>query len=112
MHVTHADNELAGTLLLLFVKKFTKRRCVTYLVVDGLGPSAHQDNSAIRQLLKKYDITAEKNVATTTTSVDESKSKCHGCGELGHWVRDCQKGCNKAWLAGQQCFKCGQLGHF
>ena len=112
MHVTRKDNELACDLLFLFVKKFTKRRCVTYLAVDGFGPSAHQDNSAIRQLLKKYDIHKEKTMETVIDLTDKSKSKCHGCGEPGHWVRDCPKGYNKVWLTTQQCFKCGQLGHF
>ena len=56
------------------MKKFTKERCLTYLAVDGLGPSAHQDNSAIRQLLKKYDV--EKIIATVNNSAD----KCHATG--------------------------------
>jgi len=112
MHITHIDNELACDLLFLFVKKFTKRRCVTYLAIDGLGPSAEKDNSAIRQLLKKYDMLARKKHETVRDSPDQSKSKCHGCGELGHWVRNCPKGYNKDWLTRQQCFKCKQFGHF
>ena len=60
MHLSNMDNELIHNLLLLFVTKFTKRRCVTYLAIDGFGPSSHQDNSAIRQLLKKYDLFEEK----------------------------------------------------
>jgi len=30
------------------------------LAIDGFGPSPHQDNSAIRQLLKKYDLFVDK----------------------------------------------------
>ena len=52
IHVTSVDQNLASDLLFLFVKKFTKKRCVTYLAFHGLGPSAHKDSSAIRQLLK------------------------------------------------------------
>jgi len=52
MHLTNMDNELVRNLLFLFETKFSKRRCVIYVAVDGFGPSPHQDNSAIRQLLK------------------------------------------------------------
>ena len=112
MHINDVNNELASNLLFLFVKKFTKRRCVTYLAIDGLGPSADKDNSAIRQLLKKFDMLERKNCTTVRDSLDKSESKCHGCGGLGHWGRDCPKGYNKDWLTTQQCFKCRQLGHF
>jgi len=53
-----------------------------------------------------------KNCTTVRDSLDKSESKCHGCGGLGHWVRDCPKGYNKDWLTTQQRFKCRQLGHF
>ena len=112
MHLSNMDTELVHNLLFLFVTKFTKRRCVTYLAIDGFGPSPHQDNSAMRQLLKKYDLFEDKKLETVIDSTAKSKSKCHGCGELGHWVRGCPKGYNKNWLTTQKCFKCNQLGHF
>ena len=112
MHLTNMDNEVVRNLLLLFVTKFTKRRCVTYLAVDGFGPSPHQDNSAIRQSLKKYDLFVDKKMETVIDITAKLKSKCHSCGERGHWVRECPKGYNKNWLTTQKCFKCNQLGHF
>lgn len=112
MHVTHTETPLSQKLLFLFVNKFTKRRCVTHLAVDGLGPSGEQENSAIRQLLKKYDLLSESVSKTADLTINKSKHKCHGCGEFGHWVRECSKGYNKDWLKTQQCFKCGQHGHF
>ena len=53
-----------------------------------------------------------KNCTTVRDSVDKSESKCHGCGGLGHQVRDCPKGYTKDPLTTQQCFKCKQLGRF
>ena len=108
MHLTNMDsnNELVRNLLFWFVTKFTKRRCVTYLAVDGFGPSPRQDNSAIWQLLKRYDLFVDKKMETVIDSTAKSKSKCHGCVDLVHWVRECPKGYNK------KCFKCNQLGHF
>ena len=70
MHVTHINNELACDLLSIFVKKFTKRRCVTYLAIDGFSPSTSNDNSAIRQLLKKYDMLEGKKVEDVRYSRD------------------------------------------
>ena len=37
-----------------FVGKFAKRRCVTYLAKHGLAPQHEEDESAIRQMLKKF----------------------------------------------------------
>lgn len=36
-----------------FVRKFAKRRCVLYLAIDGLNPTHQDDESAVRQMLKK-----------------------------------------------------------
>lgn len=112
MHVSVMTNDLASDLLFLFVQKFVKRRCVIYLAIDGLGPSANNDNLAIRQLLKKYDMLDKGNCKSVRESLNKSDSKCHGCGQLGHWVRECPKGYNKDWLTKQQCFKSHQHGHF
>jgi len=72
MHLINMDNELVRNLLFLFVTKFTKRRCVTYLAVDGFGPSPHQDNSAIRQLLRKYDLFVDQKMETVVDSTAKS----------------------------------------
>ena len=44
---------LSSQVLSAFVGKFTKRRCVKYLARDGLAPKHEEDESAVRQMLKK-----------------------------------------------------------
>lgn len=44
-----------GEILKLFSKKICKRRCVTFLAVDGLNPSNEKQSSAIRQMLHQFE---------------------------------------------------------
>ena len=107
MHITRVENTLACDLLLIFVKSSRKGVSPIWQLRDwSKFPSKQFCN---KTTIKKYDILAEQMEDNVTH--DKSKSKCHGCGELGHWVRDCLKGYNNDWLTTQQCFKCGQLGH-
>jgi len=46
---------LSGKVLSAFVRKFTKRRCATYLARDGLALKHEEDESAMRQMLKKFN---------------------------------------------------------
>ena len=50
---------LSSEVLSAFVRKFTKRRCVTYLAKDGLSPTHEEDESAVRQMLKKFNTSSE-----------------------------------------------------
>ena len=90
----------------MFCRKFCKRRCVTFLAVDGLNFKNEEQSSAIRQMLRCLDKQVVKNVKAT--------DKCFKCGEEGHWANKCKKDIphDQAWLLKQQCYTCGQYGHF
>ena len=91
-----------------FVCKFTKRRCVTYLAKDGLAPRHEEDESAIRQMLKKF----RTNLGTgKTSSTAQPTDTCFRCYKLGHWAAECPEGHEPEWLAQQKCFYYGQQGH-
>ncbi|KAJ7386196.1 hypothetical protein OS493_010589 [Desmophyllum pertusum] len=89
----------------MFCRKFCKRRCVTFLAVDGLNFKNEEQSSAIRQMLRCLDKQGVKNVKAT--------DKCFKCGEEGHWANKCKKDIphDQAWLLKQQCYTCGQYGH-
>ena len=90
-----------------FVCKFTKRRCVTYLAKDGLAPRHEEDESAIRQMLKKF----RTNLGTGKTSATaQPTDTCFRCHKLGHWAAECPEGHEPEWLAQQKCFYYGQQG--
>ena len=44
-----------GEIFKLFSKKICKRRCVTFLAVDGLNPSNEKQSSAIPQMLRQFE---------------------------------------------------------
>ncbi|XP_070547064.1 uncharacterized protein [Ptychodera flava] len=85
-----------------FVKKFARRRCVTYLATDGLNPTVK--TTAVRKLLKEY---SEDVQAPHTNDV------CFNCGVKGHWARQCRAKAkhDEEWLKHQNCYFCGEAGH-
>ena len=53
--IPESQVRLSCKVLSAFVRKFTKRRCVTYLTRDGLAPKHKEDEPAVRQMLKKFN---------------------------------------------------------
>ena len=89
------------------MRKFTKRRCVTYLARDGLAPKHEEDESAVRQMLKKFN---EKYNANLTAKA-QSSDVCFRCHKQGHWAIECPEGHEPEWLAKQNCYLSGKKGH-
>ena len=54
LHISNSLISLSCNGLSAFAGKFAKQRCVTYLAKDGLAPRHEEDESAIRQMLKKF----------------------------------------------------------
>ena len=46
--IPESQIKLSSQVLSAFVRKFTKRRCVTYLAKDGLAPKHEEDASTVR----------------------------------------------------------------
>ena len=63
-----------------FVRKFAKHRCVLYLAKDGLAPQHESDESAVREMLKKYEGRKKQGTETKPLPTD----KCFRCNALGH----------------------------
>lgn len=91
--------------------KFSKRRCVTFLAVDRLNPKCDEQQTAIRQLLRTFERTADKG--STFLPLVKPSDKCYKCGDEGHWAHQCKKDIphDPEWLKKQQCYKCGEHGH-
>ena len=83
MHVTSVDQNLAFDLLFLFVKKFTKKRCYLF-GISWSWPKCTQRQLSNKAIVKKYDLHVEIKQKTDPDAIDKSKTKCHGCGDLGH----------------------------
>ena len=99
---------LSSEVLSAFVRKFTKRRCVTYLAKDGLSPTHEEDESAVRQMLKKFNTSSENKKKSTK---DNSNDTCFCCFKQGHVASECQEGHEPEWVAKQKCFLYGHQGH-
>ena len=54
IHIPESQIKLSTDVLSAFVRKFSKRRCVTYLAKDGLSPLHEEDESALRLMLKTF----------------------------------------------------------
>ena len=108
LHCSNPQISLSCDVLSGFVRKFSKRRCVTYLAKDGLSPQHEEDESAIRQMLKKFHI---KQDAGMDLKKAQPSDECFRCHKLGHWAAECPEGHEPEWLAKQKCFLCGQEGH-
>ena len=100
--------KISCDVLSAFVCKFTKQTCVTYLAKDGLAPQHEEDESAIRQMLKKFHL---KQDAGNELTKGQPSDTCFRCDKLGHWASECPEGHEPEWLAKQKCFFCGQQGH-
>lgn len=99
--------KLSSQVLSPFVRKFTKRRCVTYFARDGLVPKHEEDASAVRQKLQKFN----HKVYSNTTSKAQSGDICFRWEKQGYWANECPEGHELEWLANQNCFLCGKKGH-
>ena len=91
-----------------FVCKFTKRRCVTYLAKHGLATKHEEDESAIRQMLKKFRTKLDTGKTSSTAQPTHTCFRCH---KLGHWAAECPEGHESERLAQQKRFYYGQQGH-
>ena len=105
--IPESEIKLSSQVLSAFVRKFRKRRCVTYLARDVLAPKHEEDASAVRQMLQKFNHKAYSN----TTSKAQSGDICFRCEKQGHWTNECPEGHELEWLANQNCFLCGKKGH-
>ena len=61
-----------GHVISAFVHEFTKRSGVTYLAKDGLAPKHEEDDSAIRQMLKKFHTKQETGKTSPTAQPTET----------------------------------------
>ena len=73
--IPESQIKLLSQVLSAFVRKFTKRRCVTYLAKDGFEPKHEEDASAVRQMLQKFN----HKVYSNTTSKAQSGYICFLC---------------------------------
>ena len=108
IHIPESQIKLSTDVLSAFVRKFSKRRCVTYLAKDGLSPLHEEDESAIRLMLKTFVKTDEQKKAETNAGTTDICFRCH---KQGHWAKDCLEGHEEEWLTKQKCFQCGQQDH-
>ena len=74
---------------------------------DGLAPNHEEDESAVRQMLKKFNDKYNANL----TAKGQSSDVCFRCHKQGHWAIDCPEGHEPEWLAKQNCYLCGKKGH-
>ena len=105
--IPESEIKLSSQVLSAFVRKFRKRRCVTYLARDVLAPKHEEDASAVRQMLQKFNHKAYSN----TTSKAQSGDICFRWEKQGHWANECPEGHELEWLANQNCFLCRKTGH-
>ena len=108
LNICNALISISCDVLSAFVHKFNKRRCLTYLAKDGLPPQHEENESAIRQMLKKFSI---KEDAGNDLAKAQASDTCLRGHKLGHWASECPEGHEQEWLAKQKCFLCGQQGH-
>lgn len=106
VHVSNSHITSSFEVLCTFVRKFTKRRCVTYLAKAGLAPQ--HEESAVRQMLKKFQLKQDPGKTSSTAQPSDTCFRCH---KLGHWAAECPEGHEAEWLAEQKCLSGGQEGH-
>lgn len=97
----------------LYVTKFSKRRCVTYVAKDNLSTTFNK-TQAIRAELQNLTAMRKLKLNKFSKSLEDtckSSDLCLHCGEIGHWTKDCTEPPQPQWLAKQICHKCGLQGH-
>ena len=99
-------NEGTEEAMFMYIKKFLKRPCVTYLGKDGLSPSFNNSKATRQRITDKRGISKKDSQPKA-----QPNDVCLRCGMLGHWAEDCTYPPQPEWLANQTCFKCGCLGH-